>query len=320
MNSAFIQFTEFIIRRAYEGIYVWIARGVHILTGGKIISDVEKYSEFMIDVQKLIKRKRSQGISGFYRVKNDGDLLKSSVESHIKYLDEVIIVYNDCSDNTPDIAKSLQEKYPDKVKAYEYIPKVHPVLSKKHMLELGKSPHSIVNFYNFTLSKTTKRIVVKIDADHIAIGHKFKKVIDHIKKYSVQKKYYFFHGVNIFECKEGICINKKNPFTFGLDCGFFDVSLGMYFVHRRKYESLKIPVMVYLRRKNLGVLFYHLKGFKKDRGTAFLEGTIKDSKKEVNRIIDVQLNPDLVEWNKFNDIKLEAVPHPKKSLNNLMGL
>ncbi len=320
MFNSFIQFVEFSIRRAYEFVYIWSARGMHILTGGKIISDVNKYSEFVIDIQKLIKKKRSHGISGFYRVKNDGDLLKSSVESHIKYLDEIIIVYNDCSDNTPEVARGLQKKYPNKIKTYEYIPKVHSVLSKKHMLELGKSPHSIVNFYNFTLSKTTKSIVVKIDADHVVIGHKFKKIVAHIKKHSVQKKYYFFHGVNIFKCKGGICINKKNPFTFGLDCGFFSISRGMYFVHRRKYESLKIPVGVYLGRKNLGVLFYHLKGFKKDRGTAFLKGTIKDSKKEVHRIIDVQLSPDLVEWSKFNDIKLEAVPHPKKKLGDLMGL
>ena len=309
------QLLLYIIRRTYEFWYVLLFRFLYVMRGKKIISDVEKYHEYIVDTKRLINKKRKEGISGFYRVKNEEYLLKASVESHIKYLDEIIIVYNDCSDRTPEIAMELQKKYPNKIKVYEYVPSVYPVLSKKHMLESGKSPHSIVNYYNFTLSKTTKKIVVKIDADHIAVDNLFGKVVQDIRKYGMNGGYYFFHGVNIFECGDDICINRKNPFTYGLDCGFFEVNKGMYFRHRRKYESLKIPLKVYFKRKNLGILFYHLKGFKKDKGVAFLHNTVKDSKKEAKRIIDAQFNPNLVKWDNFNDNRLNKVVHPKETLN-----
>jgi len=313
------QLLQYVVRRVYESIYVFIARVLHIINGGAIITDTERYREFIVSVDELKRTKRESGVSGFYRVKNEEDLLEVSVESHIKYLDEIVIVYNDCSDNTPVIAKKLQEKYPNKVKVYEYPPEVYPVLSKRHMLELGRSPHSIVNYYNFTLSKTTKDIVVKIDADHIAIDKVFEESVKTVKR-NMQNKYYFFHGVNIFECqKNNICINAKNPFTYGLDCGFFKVKNNMYFVHRRKYESLKIPLSVYFNKENLGVLFYHLKGFKKDKGLEFLFGSEKkDSTKEAQRIIDNQLSPDLVTWDNFHHVKLENIPSPQVKLQELL--
>jgi len=313
------QLLQYIVRRVYESIYVFIARIFHIIGRGTIVTDTTKYKRFIVNISELKHKKRKEGISGFYRVKNEEDLLEASVESHIKYLDEIVIVYNDCSDKTSTIAKRLQQKYPNKVKVYEYLPEVYPVLSKKHMLEIGKSPHSIVNYYNFTLSKTTRKIVVKIDADHIVVDNIFEEAVDTIK-HNMQNKYYFFHGVNIFECKNGgVCINAKNPFTYGLDCGFFKVKNNMYFVHRRKYESLKIPLNVYFNKKNLGVLFYHLKGFKKDRGISFLKNTVKDSHNEVARIKDVQMCPDLVSWEKFKDVKLDKIISPKSKLKKLIG-
>ena len=41
------------------------------------------------------------GISGLMRVKNDAELIEASINSCIDALDELIIVYNDCTDDTP---------------------------------------------------------------------------------------------------------------------------------------------------------------------------------------------------------------------------
>lgn len=48
-------------------------------------------------------KKLKVGVSGILRVKNDADFLDECINSCIDTLDELIIVYNDCSDNTPDI-------------------------------------------------------------------------------------------------------------------------------------------------------------------------------------------------------------------------
>lgn len=47
------------------------------------------------------------GVSGLMRVKNEAEFIALSVESCIDALDELIIVFQDCQDNTPQIIDDL---------------------------------------------------------------------------------------------------------------------------------------------------------------------------------------------------------------------
>ncbi len=116
-----------------------------------------KYKNFIIDTKKIHINRKINGISGFYRVKNEELLLSASIESHLPYLDEIIIVYNDSVDKTAEIAHAYARKYPTKIKVFEYVPRVSPAFSKEHIYTHPKSPYSLVNYYNFALSKTTKK-------------------------------------------------------------------------------------------------------------------------------------------------------------------
>ena len=58
----------------------------------------------MIINEEELKR----GVSGIMRVKNDAEFIKASVESCIDALDELIIVYNDCSDNSPQVIEEMR--------------------------------------------------------------------------------------------------------------------------------------------------------------------------------------------------------------------
>ena len=51
---------------------------------------------------------RKNGVSGFMRIKNEEQFIEKVVLSWIDYVDELIIVYNDCSDKTPIILKKLE--------------------------------------------------------------------------------------------------------------------------------------------------------------------------------------------------------------------
>ena len=106
--------------------------------------------KWSVDKNSLNISKRKYGISGFMRVRNEEEWLSLSVESHIPFLDEIIIVYNRCTDSTPEIANDLMKKYPNKVKAIMYEPDVYPQGSKEAISLPINSEHSLANYYNFS--------------------------------------------------------------------------------------------------------------------------------------------------------------------------
>lgn len=112
------------------------------------------------------------GVSGIMRVKNDAEFIEASIHSCINALDELIIVYNDCSDNSPQIIEKMRRRYPNKIKVYEYKYKVYSInLTKEEYLYAKSlpidSPHLLCNYYNFALSKVSYDHAMKIDADQI---------------------------------------------------------------------------------------------------------------------------------------------------------
>ena len=110
------------------------------------------------------------GLSGIMRIKNEEQFIEQCIESCISALDELIIVYNDCTDNSVAIIERKQKEYPDKIKIYEYPYKVYGANLTKEEYEYAKSlpddsPNLLCNYYNFALSKVTCEYAMKIDAD-----------------------------------------------------------------------------------------------------------------------------------------------------------
>lgn len=116
--------------------------------------------------------KYNVGLSGLMRVKNEASFLERCVESCINALDELIIVYNDCTDGSDIIIKRLESAYPGKIKAYEYPHHIYGVGLTSEEYALAKSlpedsVHLLCNYYNFALSKVSYQYAIKIDADQI---------------------------------------------------------------------------------------------------------------------------------------------------------
>lgn len=112
------------------------------------------------------------GVSGLMRVKNDAEFIEACVESCIPALDELIIVFNGCTDNSEDIIRKCGDMYPDKIRVYEYTPQVLAnnmnESEYREALSLPKdSPRLLCNYYNFVLSKARYSHAVKIDADQL---------------------------------------------------------------------------------------------------------------------------------------------------------
>lgn len=137
------------------------------------------------------------GVSGIMRVKNDAEFVEMCIDSCIDALDELVIVYNECSDNTPALIEKKRLQYPDKIKVYEYKYKVYAVNLSKEEYEyvLGlpdDSPHLLSNYYNFALSKVSYKYAVKIDADQLYFTSQLKKWCDICRGGNVSVNYIWY--------------------------------------------------------------------------------------------------------------------------------
>ena len=142
-------------------------------------------------MEKKCVGRLKKGVSGIMRVKDDAEFIEACVESCIDALDELIIVYNDCTDNSPEVIKMMQKRYPDKIKVFPYNYHIYALnltqQEYEYALSLPKdSPHLLCNYYNFALSKVSYQYALKIDADQIYFTEKLKDLCDVVK--SKEKK------------------------------------------------------------------------------------------------------------------------------------
>lgn len=123
------------------------------------------------------------GVSGLMRVKDDEEFIAQSIDSCIEALDELIIVYNGCTDRTPEIIETKAIQYAGKIRYFEYEPIVYANNLTKEEYDFVKSqpidsPHLLANYYNFGLSKVGYKYVMKIDADQIYFTDQLKEICD----------------------------------------------------------------------------------------------------------------------------------------------
>lgn len=122
----------------------------------------------------------NDGLSGFIRAKNEARFLSLCIDSCIDSLDELIVVYNDCSDDTEKILDEKLKQYPDKLKVYPFN---HNILShnlSKEEFEYAISlPEDSVRLHstqcNYALSKVSFKYAMKIDPDQIYFADELAK-------------------------------------------------------------------------------------------------------------------------------------------------
>ena len=120
------------------------------------------------------------GLSGIMRVKNEARFVANSIDSCIEALDELVIVYNDCTDESPEIIERKRQQYPDKIKVYAYN---HNVLAFnltdedfEYAVSLPEdSPRLHCSECNYALSKVTYKYALKIDPDQVYFADELKK-------------------------------------------------------------------------------------------------------------------------------------------------
>lgn len=213
---------------------------------------------------------RKPGISAFMRIRDGEDFLEPTIRSHINYFDEIVAVYNQCTDRTEEILLELHKEFPDKLRLFHYLDRVYPPGSAAHAETPADSPNSLVNYYNFSLAQTRYKVATKLDDDHIAIEAQLARIISSIRERNYMlDEILCFSGPNLYRDGNSVIGLYPNDIISGRgDIGFFPVRENMFFTHDRRYE--KSPRLG-LHRKFVGFLYFHLKYLKKGSGFANYE-------------------------------------------------
>lgn len=259
---------------------------------------------YLFDYNEFVSKNRSNGISGLMRIRNEAEYLELSIRSYIPYFDEIIAVYNRCTDNTPDILNRLSNEFPN-LKVYHYEPEVWPPGSEKFIQLPPNHEESLVNYYNYTLSKSNFNIVAKIDADQVAIPSTYKVVTDSIREQGLNH-FLTFKGINLFR-KDKIYVKKDRPFQGLNDHGFFKVNRNSIWIKdpECKYELFNLNSQTAIQQV-VYPLHYHLKGIKQDKG--FNNWDLNDNpNSRYHKIAKNEwIDPEVIEFDKFikeNDLE-----------------
>lgn len=125
-------------------------------------------------------RKLRPGLSGLMRAKNEARFIGACIDSVVEALDELIVVYNDCTDQTEAVLRSKVKQYGDKIKIYPFNHNVLVANLTKEQYEYAvslpeDSPRLHCTQCNYALDHASYQYAVKIDPDQIYFTDEVKK-------------------------------------------------------------------------------------------------------------------------------------------------
>ena len=211
------------------------------------------------------------------RIKNEEQFIRLAIESYLPFYDEIVAVYNDCSDNTEAILLALQQQYPDKLKVFHYLPRVHPVGTPEHAATAGHDDdvHSSANYYNYAVSKCTYSIATKLDADHLAIPHTLEPALKKISAefYAGADKLFLFSGLNVIRNESGELgmVQTGQPLVGNGDHWYHRIDERSFFVNHTNTQHLNQKLRWGVPAEYVGLFYFHLKHLRTDRAKISLE-------------------------------------------------
>ncbi len=222
---------------------------------------------YRFDASDLRVGQRRPGISAFMRIRDGAFSAEAAIRSHIDHYDEIVAVYNRCTDDTPAILARLQHEFGPRLCVFHYRPAVFPPGSEGHRTTPADHPQSLVNYYNFALSRTRYSHATKLDDDHVAMGEPTARLVADVRAGRAgQDELACFSGLNLARDASGrLGILASEPFAGSGDHWIFPVRPDTYFVHDRRFELLQHPG---LPRRFRGFAYWHLKYLKPGFGFA----------------------------------------------------
>lgn len=235
---------------------------------------------------------RSPGISAFMRIRNGAYSLEAAIRSHIGHFDEIVAVYNRCTDETPNILARLAEEFGGRLRVWHYLPSVFPPGSDGHRTTPADHPQSLVNYYNFALTRTRYSHATKLDDDHVAMAEPTARLVADVRAgLAGQGELACFSGLNLARDPSGLGILAREPFAGSGDHWIFPVRPNTFFVHDRRFERLQHPGM---RRVFHSFTYWHLKHLKPEFGFANYDLADNPHSRYARRLVALQAEHSVV--------------------------
>lgn len=227
----------------------------------------ETIETFSFSPDMLAPDDRLPGVSAFMRIRNGADFLEATIRSHVDMYDEIVAVYNQCTDDTADILMRLSAELGPKLRVFHYVPHAYPAGSDGHARTPGDAPNSLVNYSNFALCQTRYQWAVKLDDDHLAIPDAVKTITGDIRSGAADARVmHCFSGLNVVRTDAGQWrVPAAAPVSGKGDIGYFRVGTETYFAHDRRFERF---VRGGIKRQFAGWFYWHLKFLKSGGGFA----------------------------------------------------
>jgi hypothetical protein len=247
---------------------------------------------------------RPPGLSAFMRIRNGADFVEATIRSHVGFFDEIVAVYNQCTDATPALLGRLEQAIGPKLRVFHYTDRVFPPGSSGHAATPATSPASMVNYSNFALAMTSRRTVAKLDDDHIAIPGAVAPIISRLRESGgANGKMLCFSGINLFRAPGGgLGILARDPIAGSGDHGFFDVSESTFFTHDPRFE--RAPRFG-SKRMFCGFLYWHVKYMKVGLGFANYELESNPRSRYAKRRAWFDGRPEVIE---LGELKRRVIP------------
>lgn len=216
----------------------------------------EKFKEYYLKPD--FHKNRKHGLSAMMRIKNDEDWIFYAITSIIDYVDEIVIVLQNCTDNTEKIIREIKS---EKIKIY-YFPFDSFPSGKYHERFLKNSIFNRAYYYNYALALTSYSYVWKWDGDHAAYESRVKElreIIDSKKIDIIHYQGYDVFGLELkYLCKDPLCSNEPAIFRVNRKTFYFSSFVCEKFSYPINIRFRKIKIFNY--SKPLFIHFKYAKG------------------------------------------------------------
>lgn len=251
-------------------------------------------------------KKRKKWISWILRTKDWWLFLEKVVKSFIDYVDELVIINNNSSDNTKEICFKLINEFWDKVKYYEYNYDIIRDLNKT-----TSSINSFAYYSNWSISKASYSTIFKVDDDNLFIDNLISNQIQKVRSMSkyCNKIYYYYWWLNFYKKNDFIWVVNDNPYSWKYwDIWFFNISEKTYFIQSWVSEKL-INNYFYF---DLDFSYIHLKYFKEWRWLKYAPKYLKEYFNNLlnkSRLVSVKKYTNKITDNECNNILEKIIPN-----------
>lgn len=242
------------MKNHFSRIIVYAKDNLQFILGIKkfYYKNYEKITDYYLT--KHFYKNRKHGLSAIMRIKNDEKWIFYAVTSIIDFVDEIIVVLQNCTDKTEEIIRSINSS---KIKIFYYPFESFPI-SKYHKNYLKNSVFNKAYYYNYALTKSSYTYVWKWDGDHAAFEHRVAELRKIIDKNEFDIIHYF--GIDMFGSE--LKYTCRNPFVSN-EPSVFKVNRRTFYYSGDIYEWFSYPLNIRFRKMKIfnypHPLFLHFK-------------------------------------------------------------